>query len=280
MKLFLLLSAFCLSSTAQITRSTLDENPPLIEFGVGLITLSMPDYPGAERSQTYTFPFPTVLYRGDILRADQEGGARARFIQHPDYELSFSGSLTFSSKSSENPARMGMPDLDGLGEFGPSLIWRIKKASKENLWKINLSIPLRYAVSTDFSQVDGRGFVFNPFLFAFREKFLHPNLILFAGIDTRFATESYMDYYYQVDPQYVTSSRPYYDAQGGYLQSSTLIGLSYRLKKHTLFTGFQYLDLHGSRNEDSPLLVKKSQTSWVLGYTFWFYESDYIGSRY
>ncbi len=270
-----------LATLGQVTRTTSKDSLPLLELGAGVISVSVPDYPGASRSQVYTFPFPTGLYRGETLRADEDAGIRGRFIQNPNYELSFSGSLTFSSRSDENPVRSGMPDLDGLGEFGPSLIIRLKRSTGKTPYRLSLALPLRYAISTDWKRFDERGFVFNPFLFFVREKFLHPDLILFSGIDIRWATEKYMDYYYQVDPQYVTSSRPYYDAKAGYLQTGLYLGMAFTLKKkHTFFSGVQHLSLNGAQNEESPLLVDTSQWAWAIGYSWWFYESELRGSRY
>jgi outer membrane protein len=280
MKVFLLLIFILLNSSvyAQITRSIKEKRPPLIELGAGIAAFTIPDYPGAENEQTYVFPYPVGLLRGKNLRVDEEGGARTRLINKPSYEFSISASMTFSSRSEENPARTGMPNLDGLGEIGPSIIWHIKRQTIDSPVKIGLSVPVRFAFSTDWKRFDERGFVFNPFLYFIHEGFLSKKMNLIYGIDTRFATERYMDFYYQVDPQYAIAGRPAYDAKAGYLATGLYAAISYTIKKvHTIFIGAQYSSLKGSKNRHSALLAKDENILTAIGYTWWFYQSDTPG---
>ncbi len=281
MRFLFILSLWAMSSWGQITRSTMEEMPPLIELGVGISTFTIPDYPGSAHSRQLTIPFPTGIIRGDKLRADQEGGVRGRFFQDPDYELSISGSLTFSSSTEDNPVRQGMPGLDGLFELGPTVLIHLKKAKLNSPLKIGLSLPIRLAMSTDWKRYDDRGAVFNPFIYSFYENFLVPELTIFSGFDMKFATERYMDYYYSVEPQYATATRAAYEAKAGYLQSSLYFGFAYTIaNEHTIFVFAQHLNLNNASNEASPLLTDKKQLAWAVGYTWWFYASEFRGTRY
>jgi outer membrane protein len=265
----------------QITRSLEQDEPAYLELGAGITTFTFPDYPGSSNSQVYLIPYPAAFVRGDTLRADEEGGIRGRFLSNPDYELSFSGSLNFSSDADDNPVRAGMPRLETLVELGPSILIRLKKSSKNSPMRWTLSLPLRFAFTTDLKKSTDRGLVFNPFVFFVRENLWWKNFMLFGGWDIRFATARYQDYYYSVPGIFATTARPAYKAKGGVLQHGTYLGFSYTYQKnHTFFAFAQLNNLHQNPNEDAALLEKKDQTSVAVGYTYWFYESKVRGTRY
>ena len=48
------------------------EEKPLWEIGVGVGLLQMPDYRGANESRLYPLPYPYLVYRGDILKVDEQ----------------------------------------------------------------------------------------------------------------------------------------------------------------------------------------------------------------
>ena len=68
-------------ASAQIRFNPTGGPLPLWEAGFGIVHAIAPDYPGADHSSTYTIPFPAALYRGDVLRADEDGGMRGRFLK-------------------------------------------------------------------------------------------------------------------------------------------------------------------------------------------------------
>ncbi|MBL7663793.1 MAG: MipA/OmpV family protein [Bacteriovoracaceae bacterium] len=269
-----------LNAAAQITRPVDKEAPPLIELGAGIASFYFPDYAGAEHGRVYTFPFPTGIIRGENFRVDEEGGARGRFVSDPKYELSLSGSLTFASDAKDNPVRTGMPDLDSMIELGPSILYHFKRWSADSQYKVGLALPVRLAFATDFKDTEDRGLVFNPFLYMIKENLFQLPMIFLLGLDARWATERYMDYYYQVDPAFQTGSRPAYDAKAGLLQTSLVAAFSYTFfKEHTIFIAGQWATVDGSQIENSPLVVNKQNFSWAVGYTWWFYKSPWLGVR-
>lgn len=274
--LFLLLN----NATAQVTQSVTGETLPLLEFGAGVVSADVPDYPGAGHNTTHTVPFPAGLYRGDVLRADEDGGARARFLNTETLEINMSVGGSLPADSEDNPDRVGMPDLDTMLEFGPGLIIHFLRPSPSSKIKLSLNIPVRFAFSTDIKNWNDRGFVFNPLLYYIHEDFPIKRMIFFLGADTRFATRRMMDYFYTIAPQYSTAARPSYQAKSGYLESGSNIGFAYNFKNEvSFFVGVRYSSLSGAANEASPLLVSKNNTSIGIGVVWWFWKSKATGYK-
>lgn len=268
------------SLLAQATGSMLRDELPLWEAGIGAVAGSIPDYPGAGHSTFHTVPIPTFIYRGKRVRADEDGGIRARFYKAENWEfdLSIGGALPASSE--ENAERKGMPDLDTMVEIGPTFIWKIIKPTKKNPHKLILSVPVRVAISSDLKHWNSRGLTFNPILVYMRERVFLENMTLIIGLDSRLASDTMMDYFYSVAPGYATNIRPAFEAKPGYMGTSLSLGLSYILNnKYSFFGGIYQSSLHGAKNLESPLLVKKNNTALALGMVWWFWESDKKGVR-
>lgn len=262
-------------SFTQASGSMLRENPPLWEAGLGVIGVSVPDYPGAAQSTFHTIPIPTFIYRGERVRADEDGGIRARFIKGADWEFSLSIAGSLPSNSENNVERRGMPDLDTMAEVGPTFIWKIIKPSKDNPHKLILSLPIRLAVSSDLKSLNTRGITLNPVLVYMRERFFLTKLTLFAGLDLRLASDTMMDYFYSVAPEFSNANRAAYEARAGYLGTSVSLGMSYILKNnYSFFAGLHHMSLHGAKNAKSPMLVKTTNTAVAAGVIWWLWESD------
>lgn len=120
-------------------------------------------------------------------------------------------------------------------------------------------MPFRWVVASDLSGAQSIGWVFAPYLqLEFKRNW---NSTISAG--PMWANENYHDYFYEVAPQFVTPTRPAFDATGGY--SGTRITLS--TGKHygdIWISGFlRYDNLSGAVFEDSPLVRQKD--SFMLG---------------
>lgn len=256
------------------TNKSISGELPLFELGAGVIGVEKPSYPGSAETESRAIPFPSVLYRGRYVRADEDGGLRSRFFWEDNFEVNVSINWNFGSDSDDLPLRKDMPDLDDIVEIGPSLIWHFKKASKASPTKISLSLPVRYAVSTDLKSLQNRGYVFNPFFYFIRERFIFSNTTLFLGLGTTFATQKYHDYYFTVPAQFATSTRPAYTAKSGNVSSEMSLGFAHNFyDDFTFFYGAQYSSLHNNRNDKSTLLEKKDTVSAAIGLIWWFYES-------
>ena len=78
-----------------------------------------------------------------------------------------------------------------------------------------------------------------------------------------------MDYFYTVKPEFVTPTRPEFDAEGGYLGSEFTLGLATKhAKKFRVFFGTRVGIYKGATNEDSPLF-RDDVTVGVFGGFIW-----------
>src|SRR5438034_3108450 len=91
------------------------------KWEAGLVTGAgrVVDYPGADQSHWRGFAAPLFIYRGRLLRVDQDG-IRGRLLKTSDIEFDVTGSAAFSARN--NDARQGMPPLDYLFGVGPQVI--------------------------------------------------------------------------------------------------------------------------------------------------------------
>ena len=240
------------------------EEKPLWELGVGLGFLQIPDYRGSSENRRYLLPYPYFVYRGDILRVEKERiSGRIFETERLLLDISFNGSVPV--KSSDNPDRRGMPDLDPTFEMGPSLNMTLLE-NRQDRYKLTFSLPVRAAFSTDFSSVHHEGWIFHPRL-NFEKSDMIPGAGMNLGLSVgpMFADRGYHRYYYTVDPAFATPSRPRYEAGGGYSGSTVTVGLDKTLNPFIL-SAFVSLDyLKGAVFEESPLV--KTQYSWMCGFT-------------
>jgi hypothetical protein len=253
-----------------------DEGKPLWEFGVGAFSGWLPDYPAAGQNTVRTIAVPVPIYRGDILRVGGEenrGAVSGRFIKNDRFEFDVSLSGAFPVDSGSNNARRDMPDLDYLFGIGPQL--RFKLINEPGRRKLNFNVQARAVYSTDLSSIDSRGYVFNPKLNYTRQHVSDLDLNVFTSVGPIFATEKLMDYFYQVDPEFVTPTRPAYDADAGYLGSNMTLGVSKRFNKRFRFMLGTRLGIHtGATNDDSPLFKDELNVSVFSAFIWSIYQSE------
>jgi outer membrane protein len=258
--LLLILSLVCFL----IPKIAICAEKPLWELGVGLGFLQMPDYRGSDRIRSYFLPYPYVVYRGGILKVEEQR-ISGQIFKTERVTLDFSGFGAVPVKSSDNSARAGMPDLDPTFELGPALIIKLME-NKEQQYKLSMALPVRAFFSTDFSSVRGEGWVFSPRI-NFEKRDVIPRTGLYLGISAgpMFADSGYHAYFYTVNPVYATALRPEYSAAGGYSGSTLTIGLSKEYKQF-IFSTFVSADfLQGAAFADSPLM--KTNTSIMSGFS-------------
>jgi outer membrane scaffolding protein for murein synthesis (MipA/OmpV family) len=239
---------------------------PLWELGLGVAGLRLPDYRGSDQSRGYLLPLPYIVYRGTWLKADRDG-ARALLLDTQRVKVDVSVAASTPTRSSDNTAREGMPNLPAVGEIGPNLNYTIA-ASVANRWRLDLRLPLRAAVTLQRSP-EFIGTTFSP----------HLNLDLGGvaggwnlGLLTGplFADRKYHEHFYGVDPAYATSTRPAYQAHGGYAGWQALAATSRRFGNTWVGAFVRYDSLRGASFEDSPLVRSRSAVtagfgvSWIL----------------
>lgn len=251
----------------------ISEDKPLWELGLGSVLLQMPDYRGSDESRLYLLPYPYVMYRGDILKIDEQR-ISGQIFKTDRVLLDFSGYGSVPVTSSDNAARAGMEDLDPTFELGPALKI-ILMGTKADSYNLSLSLPVRAFFSTDFTSVRREGWIFSPRM-NFEKRDVIPNTGLNLGISAgpMFTDSSYNAYFYTVEPCYSTATRPAYSSGGGYGGSTLTLGLS-KAYKQLIFNAFVSADfLDGAVFEDSPLV--KTKTSVMSGFSVaWiFFKSD------
>jgi MipA family protein len=226
---------------------------PLWELGAGVSALDFPDYRGSDERRSLVLPIPYVIYRGEVLRLDREG-LRGLLFESERAELDLSVNATIPVKSEDNRARAGMPDLDPTLEIGPSLNLTLL-GSRRQKTELQLRLPVRGVISTDFSHAHAQGLVFEPKL-NLDVRLREGGRGWRAGIGAGpiFVSDRYAQYFYSVPPASVTPTRPAFDANGGYAGSQLTLSLTWRSR--SLWVGaFMRQDwLNGASFEDSPLV--------------------------
>lgn len=249
---------------------------PLWELGMGAFTGWLPDYPAAGQNTFRALAVPYLVYRGDILRVggeDNRGAVSGLFVKRERIEFDVSLSAAFPVDSGNNDARQGMPDLDFLFGIGPQL--RFKLINEPGHRRLNFNLQARAVYSTDFSSVDGRGYVFNPKLSYTREKVTGLNLKVSTRVGPIFGTEKLMDYFYQVDPEFIRPGRAAYDADAGYLGTNITLSVSKRFNnRFRLLLGTRIGIFNGATNDRSPLFEDDVNLSLFSAFAWSFRQSQ------
>lgn len=244
---------------------------PLWELGVGAGALSTPPYRGAKSRDMYFIPFPYVIYRGSFLRVDREGGIRGKLFSSENVRLDLSMAGNVPVRNNDDGARSGMDDLDPLIEVGAKLsidLWR----SQDRNQRLGFDTPLRGVYSVGSPFMEYQGITLSPFL----------NYRLWQedeGTLTRysvsagpiFANSRYHDYFYEVDPKFVTPERPEYHPGSGYSGSRVTLSVTRHFRRYVVGAFARYDDLNGAVFEDSPLVETKDYFifgvvfGWIIG---------------
>lgn len=239
---------------------------PLWELGIGMASLRLPDYRGSDQSSTLWLPLPYGVYRGKWLRADREG-ARAVLFDAQSVEVDLSVAASPPTRSKDNAARAGMPDLKPAIEFGPNVNLTLVRSSDRKL-KLDLRLPLRAAFTVQ-SSPKAIGITFAPNLnLDLVEVGGGWNIGLLSG--PVFADQRYHDRVYGVDAAFATPQRSAYRAGGGYSGWQNLASLSRRFNSIWVGAFLRHDSLRGAAFSDSPLLRRDNAVtlgfgvSWVL----------------
>lgn len=226
---------------------------PLWEAGIGFGAIHAPHYRGSKASKDYALPVPYLIYRGERLSADREG-FRGKLFESERLNLNMSIAANVPVPSETGGAREGMPGLDPVLEFGPSLnikLWRNQRKDAI-FW---LKVPLRAALSVGDPILDYQGLVFSPYLQIAKTLHFQTTRWRFKfSTGPIFASQRYHDYFYKVESNYVTDNRGRYNATGGYSGSRFTFTLSRNSKRFYIGSFARYDNLSGATFENSPLV--------------------------
>ncbi|WP_020651475.1 MipA/OmpV family protein [Massilia niastensis] len=234
---------------------------PLWEIGIGAAGISTPAYPGADDHSSRGLVLPFILYRGEILRADQGGiGARLLRTERVEFDVGLAGSLP--SDSDDVDARAGMPDLGTLFEFGPRL--KVKLADLDRSSRLRAELPLR-AVIEARGGLRRQGWTFEPRLVY--ERAGEGGAWTFQGqLSAVVGDRKIHRYFYDVAPQFATAARPAFSADSGLMLVRLGVFGTRRINPDLRVFGFlRFESYKGAANRDSPLHLKDTGVSGGVG---------------
>lgn len=247
------------------------EQRPRWEAGVAAVGFTVPDYPAADEYRSLALPLPYFVYRGRVLRADEES-SRLRRRLAPNVELDISARGALSTDSEGSDAREGMPDLGYLLELGPNLRLSYPGAAPRSHWIVNL--PVRGVISIGDPDVHWRGVVFAPELAYRRAGFMDGRLALRGSLRPTFAGTRLQRYFYEVAPQFATPQRPAYEASAGYLGVSLGAQVSWAFTPRLRgFLDLRHYNHAGAANDDSPLFRSENNLTAAAGFSWSFWQS-------
>ncbi|WP_331344812.1 MipA/OmpV family protein [Cellvibrio sp. UBA7661] len=249
----LLLTFLSTAAYAQKNQDLPDSNTKKWELGLGVGAVSGPDYRGSDEYRSFISPIPYFVYRGKIIRSDRDG-VRGNFLRTDQYEFTVSASASITPETDKSTLREGMPELGSTLELGPSLNINLTGDSFAEGW--HLQIPWRAVFAIGAEDSGYIGSVFTP-QFVYRNKLQEWTFTYRAGV--AFASEGYHDYYYKVDHDYVTATRNYFDASGGYSGWNNQAAFSRKFNHNGINTQLaffiRYDNIEGADFTNSSLVV-------------------------
>lgn len=223
----------------------------------------LPDYPGADRARWRGIALPYLVYRGPVLRIDQQG-VRGLFVDTPDWAFALTATGAFDAR--DNDRRAGMPRLDYLFGVGPQWIY---KGWAQRAGGPTLHLKLRALASTDFSRLDGRGFSAAPELRWRFERLGGSALALTLAVEPTWASRDLHRFFYEVTPEQAMPGRPAWRARSGYLGTEFAATLGGRATPTlSWFVRAQASSLHGAANTGSPLLARRGHAAVGAGFAW------------
>lgn len=238
---------------------------PLWEFGLGAGVLNAPHYRGSKTVANIYLPIPYVIYRGDVFKIDREG-IRGQLFESDRINLDISLAGNIPVPESEDSARAGMPSLDPLGEIGPELEFKLWNTlhDKHSFW---FKLPYRFVFSVGNPLIKYQGWSLSPYV-EYKLKIKHASSLMRYNISIGpiIAGRKYHNYFYEVDPQYVTPQRDEYHADSGYSGSRITVSVIRNTRKYFLGFFARYDNLNGAEFIDSPLVETKNY--FIFGVAF------------
>lgn len=234
-------------------------------FGVTVGSGWAQDYPGSQDGRMRFLAIPA--FKSKYFTIDRQDGVKGDLVERERFQFSVSFVFLFPTASEKIPARTGMPDLGWTLQLGPEL--RIELLHN-NFHTMYLRLPLRFVANTDFRhEFDYLDYNFAP---GFRNIFDFGKYgEVITRLEADFAAEKYSDFFYQVDSQYATATRPYFDAKAGLMQYIAGANYSYyNLFPWTVFIGANVYWAGDARNSSSPLFFKETNFSAFGGFVRYF----------
>lgn len=259
----------CLLCLALLPALARAEQRPLWELGAGVGAIDFPKYRGSSERRVWVLPVPYFTYNGPFLKVTRQS-ARGLLFRSDRVEMDVS--LGGSVPSSSTAARTGMPSLDATFEVGPQLQFHLYYDEKKET-NVDLRLPVRPAIATNLSHFQHIGWVFDPRLNLDLKDIGHSGWNMGLGGGPVYADRRYNAYFYGVDAQYATPSRPAYVPSGGYSGYQFTVSLSKRFPAYWTGGFVRRDDLGSAVFADSPLVTARH--SFTFGWAItWMIEKS------
>lgn len=240
------------------------------ELGAGLAGFDIPLYVGSSQSKQYLLPVPYAKLTSRYLEIDE--GVRGFLFTSPNIRLDISADLGIPVSSDDSNVRKGMPDLNTVFQFGPSVEITLS-GSRLDKYELRLELPLRTAIATDIKNTENIGWIFEPRFTYEKRRQNKQGASYSVTLGLQYATRDYNDYYYDVEVQYVTSERAFFESDKGYGGVFTDIVAGWR-EGGVIFWGLlRYRNLNNAVFENSPLVEEKNYFLFGAGITWVFAQS-------
>ena len=240
------------------------------ELGGGLAAFDVPLYVGSSENRQYLLPVPYVKLTTKYLEIDE--GIRGFFFTSPNVRLDISADLGVPVNSNDSDARKGMPDLDAVLQLGPSVMISLM-GSRLSETELRLELPVRTAIATDLRNTENIGWIFEPRVGFEKRRHNKRGLSYSAALGLRYTTREYNAYYYDVQPQFVTPERAFYESDKGYSGLVTNLAAGWREGEVIYWALLRYRNLNNAVFEDSPLVEEKNYYILGVGVTWVFAQS-------
>lgn len=243
-----------------------------LQLGLGAGYGIVPHYPASNQSSSKSIVLPIIIYRGDILKSDQEEGTRAELFRSSELDINLSFGARFSNDSKDNIARTGMPNLNYILEIGPSLNYKIFRERHKKL--LTFQVPLRFTTETDFKKYNYLGLVFQPEIKFQMFNLFVENLKYTSSISFEFFSDRVANYFYEVEPQYANSDRTQYKAQSGFSHVTVGQSVTYDFNQFKVIAGVNFNNYSYSTSKNSPLFKNQNDSSVFTAIAWFFYSKD------
>jgi len=239
---------------------------PLWELGIGIGALNTPHYRGSNSEADVVLPFPYIIYRGSFLQIDREDGVRGKLFNAEAVRIDLSLAGNLPVPDTDEGARSGMEALDPLVEAGAELIidlWH----STPRVHSFGFNVPVRLVYSVGDPLLEFQGVTVSPYLNCkIRQENQGVLMRYSASVGPIFASSRYHDYFYEVEPEFVTPQRGEYRPRGGYGGSRVTLSVTRHTKKFMIGAYARYDNLERAVFADSPLV--ETDDYFILGVVF------------
>lgn len=221
------------------------------ELGGGFAGFDIPLYVGSSQSKQYLFPVPYVKLTSRYLEVDE--GVRGFFFTSPNVRLDISADLGVPVSSDDSDVRRGMPNLDTVLQFGPSIEITLS-GDRRGKNELRLELPVRTAIATDIKNTESIGWIFEPRVTYEKRRQNKQGLSYSATLGLRYSTRKYNAYYYNVEQQFVTPERTFFESDQGYSGVVTNLVAGWREGETIYWILVRYRSLNNAVFENSPLV--------------------------